>query len=111
MRRQPLYSRSGRVADTGPDTPDSAAAVGSPAQADSPRRRFGTPGPRTLWAVIGLLAAGLVASVSLGLRNAPHKLTQDDIDAAVLRTLETTTLPSQAARAADTIGPSVVRVV
>jgi S1-C subfamily serine protease len=47
----------------------------------------------------------------MGLRPAPHKLTQDDIDAAVLRTLETTTLPSQAARAADVIGPSVVRVM
>lgn len=40
-----------------------------------------------------------------------RKLTQEDIDQAVLRTLETTTLPSAAARAVETIAPSVVRVV
>ena len=38
-------------------------------------------------------------------------LTQKDIDAAVLRTLQTATLPSPAAKAADIIRPSVVRVV
>jgi S1-C subfamily serine protease len=45
----------------------------------------------------------------------PHQstrtLTQKDIDAAVLRTLQTTTLPSPAAKAAEIIRPSVVRVV
>jgi hypothetical protein len=35
---------------------------------------------------------------------------QEDIDAAVSRTLETVTLPSQAARAYEVIRPSVVRV-
>lgn len=35
---------------------------------------------------------------------------QEDIDAAVTRTLETATLPSQAARAYEVIRPSVVRV-
>ena len=38
-------------------------------------------------------------------------LTQEDIDAAVLKTLETTTLPSAAARAAQMIAPSIVRVM
>jgi S1-C subfamily serine protease len=37
-------------------------------------------------------------------------LTQKDIDAAVMHTLQTQTLPSQAARAAAAVGPSVVRV-
>lgn len=37
-------------------------------------------------------------------------LTQKDIDAAVLRTLETTVLPSQITRAVATVAPSVVRV-
>lgn len=36
--------------------------------------------------------------------------TQEDIDAAVARSLETATLPSQATRAYDVIRPSVVRV-
>ena len=40
----------------------------------------------------------------------PRALTQDDIDAAVLHTLETKTLPSTAARAYQIIRPSVVRV-
>lgn len=40
----------------------------------------------------------------------PRELTQEDIDAAVLRTLETQTLPSRAARAYQLIAPSVVRV-
>jgi S1-C subfamily serine protease len=40
----------------------------------------------------------------------PRQLTQEDIDAAVLNTLETQQLPSPAARAAAIIGPSVVRV-
>src|SRR5208283_4484400 len=39
-----------------------------------------------------------------------HTFTQTDIDAAVLHTLETKTLPSTAARAYEVIAPSVVRV-
>jgi S1-C subfamily serine protease len=39
-----------------------------------------------------------------------RELTQEDIDAAVLNTLETQTLPSRAARAYEVIRPSVVRV-
>ncbi len=64
-----------------------------------------------LWATLLLLAALLITSVWLNQRTAPRKLTQDDIDQAVLRTLETTPLPSAAARAVETIAPSVVRVV
>jgi S1-C subfamily serine protease len=111
MRRQPFYSRSGRVADTGAGTPATASPESAAVASATIPKRLPSPGPRTLWTVIALLAAGLVATLSMGLRPAPHKLTQDDIDAAVLRTLETTTLPSQAARAADVIGPSVVRVM
>ncbi|MBL7087795.1 trypsin-like peptidase domain-containing protein [Acidovorax sp.] len=64
-----------------------------------------------LWAIVVLLAALLAASAWQHSRTAPRKITQDDIDAAVLRTLETTTPPSAAARAVESIGPSVVRVV
>jgi S1-C subfamily serine protease len=42
---------------------------------------------------------------------APQKLTQKDIDAAVLHTLNTTVLPSPESRAFEKIRPSVVRVV
>jgi S1-C subfamily serine protease len=52
-------------------------------------------------------ATGVVMWPSQG----THTLTQKDIDSAVLRTLQTATLPSPAAKAADIIRPSVVRVV
>ena len=48
---------------------------------------------------------------SLAGRHGVQALTQKDIDAAVLRTLQTQSLPSAAARAAEIIRPSVVRVV
>jgi S1-C subfamily serine protease len=41
---------------------------------------------------------------------APRELTQQDIDAAVMRTLENNTLPSRMAKAYDAIRPAVVRV-
>jgi S1-C subfamily serine protease len=40
----------------------------------------------------------------------PRRITQKDIDRAVMHTLETQTLPSPAAKAYDVIKPSVVRV-
>ena len=64
-----------------------------------------------LWSVVALLALLLALSFSLTLRSAPKKLTQDDINAAVLKTLETTLLPSPESKAYQTIFPSVVRVV
>jgi S1-C subfamily serine protease len=63
-----------------------------------------------------LLGAGAAAVlVGLLIAYAAHKpgapvFTQRDIDAAVLHTLETKTLPSTAARAYEVIRPSVVRV-
>ncbi|KZT15357.1 peptidase S1 [Acidovorax sp. GW101-3H11] len=64
-----------------------------------------------LWTIVVLLAALLVASAWHNSRSTTRKITQDDIDAAVLRTLETTTPPSAAARAVESIAPSIVRVV
>jgi serine protease DegQ len=59
----------------------------------------------------GVLAGALlVLGLQGGLGTAPRQLTQEDIDAAVLNTLETQQLPSPAAKAAAIIGPSVVRV-
>ena len=63
-----------------------------------------------LWAAYGLLALLWLLSSGLALQHLPRKLTQEDIDAAVLKTLNTVPLPSQAARAYETIAPSVVRV-
>ena len=47
---------------------------------------------------------------TLGMTPAAPQLTQDDIDAAVLRTLKKTQLPSPAVRAYQAVRPSVVRV-
>lgn len=59
----------------------------------------------SLVALLALLAQAFWPSVQ------QRKLTQKDIDAAVLRTLETANLPSPAARAAAAVAPSLVRVV
>ncbi|HWP11418.1 MAG TPA: trypsin-like peptidase domain-containing protein [Ramlibacter sp.] len=58
-----------------------------------------------------MLAAALTYSISLGLHPRQQKLTQDVINAAVLKTLETHVLPSEYAKAYDNVAPSVVRVV
>jgi S1-C subfamily serine protease len=63
-----------------------------------------------LWSVVGLLALLLAVSFASPLRNTARKLTQEDINAAVLKTLETTVLPSPGTKAYDTIIPSVVRI-
>jgi S1-C subfamily serine protease len=52
----------------------------------------------------------LILTLSLALRPLPRKLTQEDINAAVLKTLETAQLPSAVAKAYEAIRPSVVRV-
>lgn len=62
-----------------------------------------------------LLAAGgllvmLLVYVHGAMKPQPREITQRDIDAAVLHTLETKHLPSAAARAYEIIRPSVVRV-
>jgi S1-C subfamily serine protease len=61
-----------------------------------------------------LALAALIALTVFVMRDAsrpqPRDLTQEDIDKAVLHTLETKTLPSRAAQAANAVMPSVVRV-
>jgi S1-C subfamily serine protease len=129
MRRPALYSssnrsshdrRGGNLPDL-PSTSDVTAAPQTPEPATlAPSRltRFSRLRQRIagnqlnlLWAVVGLLALLLTISLSLSLRPSMRKLTQNDINAAVLKTLETTTLPSATAKAYDIIRPSVVRVV
>jgi S1-C subfamily serine protease len=126
MRRPALYSSSNRSSHDrrggeSPSTADVTAAPQTPEPATlapSPLTRFSRLRQRMagnqlymLWSVVGLLALLLTISLSLSLRPAPRKLTQNDINAAVLKTLETATLPSATAKAYDIIRPSVVRVV
>ena len=85
-----------------------AAAPPPPAVPAAPAQRWQAH-PRTAWALVLLLAALLVASLLHQSPPAP-RLSQKDIDDAVLRTLETTTLPSAVTRAVEAVAPSVVRV-
>ena len=62
-----------------------------------------------------LVAAGLLFALGLviihaALTPAPMQITQKDIDAAVLHTLETVQMPSRAAKAYEAVRRSVVRV-
>ncbi len=116
MPRPALYSSSRptrRPAEPAAESASTPEPSPSLAQASAPstattaqRNRL-----RALWAAVVVLTALLLASLWLHPGAAPRRITQDDIDAAVLRTLETTTLPSPAAAAVEAVAPSVVRVV
>jgi hypothetical protein len=108
MRRPALYSssRSGRVPEVSP-----AADAAPAAPAARTAHRFSASSARLLWAAIALLTLLLALSLALSLRPAPRKLTQADINAAVMKTMETQVMPSEYARAYEKISPSVVRVI
>ncbi len=134
----PPEASGGRDTDApGPPARPGPAARGSPVRGGSPWERPETPaarpsaagtppppaprrfarlrhlvarGERPLLVVLGVLAALAGVMLQRGLYPPPRALTQEDIDAAVLRTLETQPLPSQAAKAWEVIRPSVVRV-
>jgi S1-C subfamily serine protease len=57
-----------------------------------------------------VLAFGVALAVLETRREPPRQLTQDDIDAAVVHTIENRTLPSRAAKAAEAVRQAVVRV-
>jgi len=114
MRQPAQYSASRRAT---PAPVPGVAAVAAPVAVERPRGRWraavgrGATSPRVMWAAIGLLSIALLAMVWQRGPGGSAALTQKDIDAAVLRTLTTQVLPSPAARAADKIRPSVVRVL
>ncbi|MFY8105224.1 MAG: S1C family serine protease, partial [Ramlibacter sp.] len=129
MRRQALYSSSRRgsgqpaaearpaaspAAERSREASGSAPAAASPqvpvpaARASRLRRPTST---EWLWMAVLLLAGLLAWSLSMSLGPGQRRLTQQDIDAAVLKTLSTQDLPSEYARAYENIRPSVVRVV
>jgi S1-C subfamily serine protease len=62
------------------------------------------------WAIAGL-ALLLTVNIALQLRPANRPLSQAQIDAAVLHTLDNTILPAPTAKAYEAILPSVVRVI
>jgi S1-C subfamily serine protease len=113
MNRVTLYSRSIRRQPTAaavvPDTAAPAAAATAP-RSRIPGAAFFRRHERMLWATAcGLLVVTAVFARPY-LAPVPRQLAQEDIDAAVLHTLETKSIPSIYARAFDVIRPSVVRV-
>ncbi|MFZ3117024.1 MAG: peptidase S1, partial [Variovorax sp.] len=112
MRRTGLYSRSPQASkDADEPREGDAPAAGAPPDAQAPAAARWQPGRKSFAGLLVLVLALTAGGAAMWPRQAGHALTQKDIDAAVLRTLQTNVLPSQATRAAAIVRPSVVRVV
>ena len=109
VRRGSPGSRSGAAE---PATAAMAVpAVSAVPTGDRPHRRLKPWFERVLVPIGSAVAAIALWSAFTGSYPAGQRpITQEVIDAAVLNTLETQTLPSATARAAQIVGPSVVRV-
>jgi serine protease DegQ len=119
MKRVALYSSSKRsVRSSGISPTDQAQANYHPTEPTpppSPARPFFLTGliqrrNPISWVVVGGLMALLIVWGHASMAPSLRRITQKDIERAVMHTLETQTLPSPAAKAYDIIRPSVVRV-
>lgn len=111
-RRPPAAAAADLTARTAPQVqsaPAAAATEPTPPQATSPA--IWQHPHRWLWLALLALAALLGANLLRAPASSARMPSQETIDAAVLRTLQTKTLPSAATRAAEAVMPSVVRVV
>lgn len=114
MKRPGLYSSARRnpgQATLEPATTTSAASQAKP----NASLRAGTLALLHRHQRLALFAGGMLLAVVLalviwGLRQQTREISQDDIDAAVLHTLENKTLQSRAAKAAESVRQAVVRV-
>jgi S1-C subfamily serine protease len=123
MKRVTLYSSSrpsitGRATSTNPPTQfqsrdqprDSSSSQGS---TSVPRSRWRSFYARHEQRLLWLGAGGLITILlvfTYAAMTPPREITQEDIRAAVLHTLETNTLPSPAAKAYELVRQSIVRV-
>jgi S1-C subfamily serine protease len=121
MKKRPLYSSSrsaitSRAAMPTHSDPDrkiqpgetNSTHIASPL-ARSRWGRFYAGRHWLLWSGAGALLALLVVTHS-AFKAAPRHISQEDIRAAVLHTLQTNVLPSATAKAYEVIRPSIVRV-
>jgi S1-C subfamily serine protease len=117
MKRAPLYSgrnRTRKSADNG--------QLLSSESSDAPAKGEAKPGLRSrlrgflqkrqsaMLFLAGLLSAIVALLAYQATQPAPREYAQEDIDAAVLHTLENKTLPSKATKAAEAVREAVVRV-
>lgn len=122
MKRVTLYSSSrsslpGSVTPTEPSTPSQQIDSGregldarSPRSTASRWRALCVRYERPLWVGAAAMLALLIVLTHAALQRSSPPITQEDISAAVLHTLETATLPAAAAKAYEIIQPSIVRV-
>jgi S1-C subfamily serine protease len=132
MRRAALYSSSRRRSLTeSPRAPAAPSSLAPPhAAAPAPREAAASPAPSTapspapprrlrafaarherpLLVMLGAATALAAMMATIAMQRTARPITQADIDAAVLHTLETKEIPSQASRAYDKVAGSVVRV-
>jgi len=108
MKRAALYSSRPAIRSAASDSFPLADA--SPSPVPLSRWRVWQRHPQVALFFAGVITAAAIFGVLLLSLPSQRALTQDDINAAVLHTLSTQELPSRALRAAQTIGPSVVRV-
>ena len=111
-RNRPGHAASG-TSEQDAATDASASDAGAPGARPSFRGRLGAAGRRhqgLLLFAAGLLVAATAGFAYLANQTTPREFVQEDIDAAVLHTLETKTMPSRAAKAAELVRQSVVRV-
>ena len=115
MRRPAFYSSSSRPGRSSAAAPESTPTATPPtptARAGLRQRLAATARhPGALWLALGILGLLLLMNMSLLLQSRGPALTQKQIDAAVMHTLENNVLPSPGTRAYEAILPSVVRVV
>ena len=100
----------------------SAAKVQKPAPLPEAQTRVAVESPRRGWRdrykrlekpflfVAGAMLATALVTLHASLAPAPHEITQEDIDQAVARTLETKPVPSPAVKAYQAVRSSIVRV-
>ena len=123
MKKVTLYSSSGRARKVGEPaltgragaTPGVGIAIDSAlhaAGAQTPKRwrRYVKRHERPLLVTAGALFVLALVLGHAALSPSSRQLSQQDIDAAVLHTLENTPLPSHASKAYDAVRRSVVRV-
>jgi S1-C subfamily serine protease len=118
MKRASLYSSSARGRPARPPVVPAPGSTDAPSEGatTAPRRtpgrfaRFVKRRAGPLLAAGGALFALMLVALHGAMSPGTRQLTQRDIDAAVLRTLETKPMPSRAAEAYDLIRHSIVRV-
>jgi S1-C subfamily serine protease len=108
MNKVTLYSKSRRLPVVEPPEAEAPAPVRT---APAPRLRgFLSRYERILLVAVAVLLSVAAFLAYNSMKPPPRQLTQKDVDAAVLHTLDTNVLPSRAAKAYEIVQRSVVRV-